>query len=97
MTSIAQYNYLYIECVMTSIARYTQQTQNIRITFIQRRPNVFDVGPTLYKCYTNVLCLPGNYFSTILRLNGALVPITVAMRRQIKKLAIQFEHVNIER
>ena len=27
------------------------------ITFIQRRPNVFDVGPTLYKCYQNVLCL----------------------------------------
>ena len=25
------------------------------ITFVQRRPNVFDVGPTLYKCYTNVL------------------------------------------
>ena len=24
--------------------------------FIQRRPNVFDVGPTLYKCSTNVLC-----------------------------------------
>ena len=37
----------------------TQQTQNICITFIQRRPNVFDVGPTLYKCYTNVLCLLG--------------------------------------
>ena len=37
--------------------RQTQQTQNICITFIQRRPNVFDVGPTLYKCYTNVLCL----------------------------------------
>ena len=36
-----------------------QQTQNICITFIQRRPNVFDVGPTLYKCYTNVLCLLG--------------------------------------
>ena len=34
-----------------------QKTQNIRITLIQRRPNVFDVGPTLYKCYTNVLCL----------------------------------------
>ena len=28
---------------------HTQQTQNICITFIQRRPNVFDVGPTLYK------------------------------------------------
>ena len=35
----------------------TQRAQNICITFIQRRPNVFDVGPTLYKCYTNVLCL----------------------------------------
>ena len=37
----------------------SQQTQDICITFIQRRPNVFDVGPTLYKCYTNVLCLLG--------------------------------------
>ena len=26
---------------------------------MQRRPNVFDVGPALYKCYTNVLCLLG--------------------------------------
>ena len=33
----------------------SQQTQNICITFVQRRPNVFDAGPTLYKCYTNVL------------------------------------------
>ena len=48
----------------------TPQTQNICITFVQRRPSVFDVGPTLYKCYiyvgptlykcyTNVLCLLG--------------------------------------
>ena len=37
----------------------TQQTQNIFITFIQRRPNVSDVGPTFYKCYKNVLCLLG--------------------------------------
>ena len=29
----------------------------ICIAFIQRRPNVFAVGPTLYQCYTNVLCL----------------------------------------
>ena len=28
-------------------------------TSIQRRPNVFDVGPTLHKCYTNALRLPG--------------------------------------
>ena len=27
----------------------TQQTQHICIKLIQRRPNVFDVGPTLYK------------------------------------------------
>ena len=26
-----------------------QQTQNICITFIQRRPKVFDVGPALHK------------------------------------------------
>ena len=37
----------------------SQQTQNISITCIQRRLNVFDVGPTLYKCYKNVLCLLG--------------------------------------
>ena len=30
---------------------------NICITFVQRRSNVFDVRPRLYKCYTNVLCL----------------------------------------
>ena len=27
------------------------------ITSVQLRPNVFDVGPTFYKCYTNFLCL----------------------------------------
>ena len=36
-----------------------QQTQNIYITFVQCWTNVEDVGPTLYKCYTNVLCLLG--------------------------------------
>ena len=34
-----------------------QQTHNICITFIKRWTNVEDVGSTLYKCYTNVLCL----------------------------------------
>ena len=41
----------------TNLLSLIQQTQNISITFAQRRLNVFDVGPTLYKCYTNVLCL----------------------------------------
>ena len=38
-----------------------QQTQSICITFMQRHPNVFDVGPTLYTffCDTYVLCLLG--------------------------------------
>ena len=37
----------------------TQQTKNICITFIQRRPNVLYVGPTLFKFSPNVLCLLG--------------------------------------
>ena len=43
--------------ISVDILKGTQQIQNICITFIQRRPNVFDVGPTLYKCYANVLRL----------------------------------------
>ena len=35
--------------------RPTQQKQNICVTFVQRRLNEFDVGPTLYKWYRNVL------------------------------------------
>ena len=41
------------------IQQSTQKTQNICITFVQRRPNVFDAGPTLYKCYKNILCSLG--------------------------------------
>ena len=36
-----------------------KQTQNICIAFIQCWTNVEDVGPTLYKCFTNILCLLG--------------------------------------
>ena len=43
----------------------SQQTQTICITFVQRRPNVFDVGPTLYKCYTNV-CWDITYYAHII-------------------------------
>ena len=54
-----------------------QQTQNICITFVQRRPNGicttfvqrrpndFDAGPTLHKCYTHVLCLLRVRYKTI--------------------------------
>ena len=39
--------------------KISQQTQNICIAFVQCWTKVDDVGPTLYKCYTNVLCLLG--------------------------------------
>ena len=48
--------YLYSKLFLFSPS---QQTQNMCITFVQRRPNVFDMGPTLYKCHTNVLRLLG--------------------------------------
>ena len=37
----------------------SQQAQKIGIRFIQRRPNVSDVCPALYKCCINALCLLG--------------------------------------
>ena len=37
--------------------RSIQQAQNICIICVRCRPNVFDVGPTLYKDYTTVLCV----------------------------------------
>ena len=37
----------------------SQHTQNMCITIVQCWTNVEDVGPTLYKCYTHVLCLLG--------------------------------------
>ena len=43
--------HLILECIWYS----SQQTQNICTSFVLRRPNVFDVDPTFYKCYTNVL------------------------------------------
>ena len=42
--------------------------------FIQCWTNVEDVGPTLYKCYTNVLCLLGRRtFSQTLYISAMLV------------------------
>ena len=35
------------------------------MTFVRCRTNVFDVGPTLYKCHTNVLCLMGSVSLTL--------------------------------
>ena len=51
----------------------SQQKQNMCITFVRRRPNVFDVGPTSYKYYTNVLFRPGwhiRIFSIVVELDS---------------------------
>ena len=48
--------------VVYVIFKVIQLTQNICITFVQGRTNVEDVGPTLYKCYTYVLCSLGKLF-----------------------------------
>ena len=52
-------------CVNLSRSGDTQQTQNICITFVQRRSNVGDVGPTLCKCYANVLYVLGMFVLTM--------------------------------
>ena len=75
---------LWYECVVIGLCLDHQQAQNIYITFIQRRPNVFAVGQTLYKWHTNVLCLLSvnqelwnifnyNYFSAVLVTHFLLV------------------------
>ena len=38
--------------MLPDLAQHSKH-KNICITFLQRRPKVFDVGPTLHKCYTN--------------------------------------------
>ena len=58
----------------------SQQTQNFCITFVQRRPNVFDVGPTLYKCYTNGLCLLGYLVMLMYKFSWILAMSTVRIR-----------------
>ena len=45
--------YIAVQTTITTI----QQSQNI-----QRRPNVSDAGPTLYKSYTDVLFANNNHY-----------------------------------
>ena len=84
VSKIIRSNTMIYECVMIGLCLDHQQAQNIYITFIQRRPNVFAVGQTLYKWHTNVLCLLSvnqelwnifnyNYFSAVLVTHFLLV------------------------
>ena len=46
-------------CLASAGGALAQQTRNICITFAQCWTSVEYVGPALYKCYANVLCLLG--------------------------------------
>ena len=63
------YDALIILCV---IQLHSQQTQNICTAFVQRRLYIFDVGPTLYKCYTNVLCLLGYCYKAAFKMTTVI-------------------------
>ena len=74
----------------------SQQTQKICITFAQRRPNVFDVAPTLNKCYANVLCLLCYGCRWILRSSEPLVfssSAQLSRSRCQNKRAKSYQHV----
>ena len=48
---------------------------------MQRRPNVFDVGPTLHKSYTNMFCLLGKLehttYISLFRIRKAEIVVTL--------------------
>ena len=54
--------------VLAEIAFHWLLSQLLSQFILLRQPNVFTVGPTLYKCYTNVLCLLGTDFHEIVHL-----------------------------
>ena len=71
--------YLLIEKYMADLIDHISAQQNISITFVQRRPKVFDVDPTLSKCHTNVFVFAGWYMPTVeLGLYSKLIKIKIA-------------------
>ena len=80
------------------------------ITFMQRRPNVVDVGPTLYKCYTYVLCVQGittlvllsflfNFFSHLKLCLARVVVSTAAFHARVrgsKETKMFFPHPRVK-
>ena len=55
-------------CYVDYLSQITasRQTRIICITFVQCWTNVEDVGPTLYKCYADVLCLLRCYLFSLM-------------------------------
>ena len=62
---------------------YSQQTQNICITFAQRPPKIFHVGPTLYKCNFQPLEVV-----TLCRDPQLLMSKTLKAHYQVKKFKV---------
>ena len=66
---------------VTAHPKPSKHNTYVFITFIQCQPNVFDVGPLLYKCYTNVLCLLGKanlaFFTLVCFLDPPFMYFTV--------------------
>ena len=57
---IRHFIYTQVQCMKHMFTTASShQTQNVCMTFVHCWPNVADVGPTLYTCYTNVWCLVG--------------------------------------
>ena len=75
----------------TTRLTHAQQTQNICITFRHlynvgpaSKTDVEDIGPTLYKCYTHVLSLPGAP-SSVTQLVGAVGALKKVFRIFFRK------------
>ena len=51
-----------VETALPQVCIYIPVNTKHLYDFMQCWTNVEDVGPTLYKCYTNVLCLLGQDF-----------------------------------
>ena len=74
-----------------------QKTQNICILFVQRRPNVFDVDPTLYKCYTYVLCLQGNQIAldhSIASIGGSTADMDGWLKMRVQMMVVSCSMLN---
>ena len=70
------------------------KTQNICITFILCWTSVEDVGPTLYECYANVLCLLDMPFSSTSCMNSSILgnqQLPFHISRQNKTMSQKYE------
>ena len=67
--------------------------KSICITFVQRRPNVFDVGPTLYRCYINVLYLLGG---DDLSRKAAIIGVSLTCDRWTARMCVTVKDKNVD-